>query len=84
MQIFAGGFLLALGATLMGILFGYIYWKTKSLVITIIAHMCANLPDFIFYGRSEFGQITRMISVIFFMIVLVGGIFIIHKQRKIV
>jgi membrane protease YdiL (CAAX protease family) len=48
MHFLAGGIFLAIGATLMGLILGVIYIKTNSLLITIIAHLSANLPDFIF------------------------------------
>lgn len=46
-HLMAGGLVLAAGATLMGIYFGVIFAKTNSLYVAVIAHIFANLPDFI-------------------------------------
>lgn len=54
----AGGVVLALGATLVGICFGVVFVKTKSLYAAIIAHAFANLPDFViqFLPEMQFGM----------------------------
>lgn len=54
----AGGVVLALGATLMGICFGIVFVRTKSLYAAIIAHAFANLPDFVmqFLPEMQFGM----------------------------
>ncbi|MDE6577345.1 MAG: CPBP family intramembrane metalloprotease [Muribaculaceae bacterium] len=44
-HIMAGGWLLTAGAFIMGILLSYIYYKTESLWVCILAHSVANLPD---------------------------------------
>lgn len=46
-HIMAGGILLAIGAAFMGILFGIVYVKTKSLTAAIITHAIANTSDFV-------------------------------------
>lgn len=49
MHIMAGGATLAAGAFIMGLILGYIYAKTNSLWVCIIAHSAANLPDIYLY-----------------------------------
>lgn len=58
----AGGAVLALGATLMGICFGIVFVKTKSLYAAVIAHAFANLPDFVmqFIPEMKFGVRTAL------------------------
>lgn len=46
-HLMAGGVVLALGAALMGIYFGIVFVKTKSLYAAVAAHAFANLPDFV-------------------------------------
>ena len=48
MHFMAGGIILVAGATIMGLAFGLLMYKYKSLWVCIIAHICANLPDFIY------------------------------------
>ncbi len=50
-HIMAGGPILAIGAILLAVLLGYAFHKTGSLWVCIIAHMIANLPDLIFFGK---------------------------------
>lgn len=49
MHIMAGGITLAIGAFLIGLIFGIIYARTKNLWVCIIAHAVANLPDIYLY-----------------------------------
>lgn len=49
MHIMAGGAALAAGAFIIGLILGYIYARTKSLWVCIIAHSAANLPDIYLY-----------------------------------
>lgn len=46
-HLMAGGAVLAFGAALMGICFGIVFVKTKSLYAAVVAHAFANLPDFV-------------------------------------
>lgn len=48
-HITAGGATLAVGAFLIGLILAYIYARTKSLWVCIIAHSIANLPDIYIY-----------------------------------
>ena len=47
-HILPGGIVLAVGAFIMGLVFGLIYVKTGSLTIACISHGIANLPDYLF------------------------------------
>ena len=48
MHFMAGGIILVAGTAIMGLVFGLLIYKYKSLWVCIIAHICANLPDFIY------------------------------------
>lgn len=54
MHFAAGGVTLVIGAVLMVVVFGYIFYKFESLWVCIIAHAVANLPDFILYKNLIF------------------------------
>lgn len=68
----AGGVVLALGATLMGICFGIVFVKTKSLYAAVIVHAFANLPDFVmqflpemqFGMRAVFALVAAVVSIL--------------------
>jgi ABC-type uncharacterized transport system permease subunit len=51
------------GATIMGLAFGLLMYKYKSLQICIIAHICANLPDFI-YSKERFASSDLKIGLV--------------------
>lgn len=53
MHIMAGGVVLVVGAFLMGLIAGIVFVKTKSLYAAIVAHMFANLPDFVLMALPE-------------------------------
>ena len=55
MHFMAGGIILVAGAAIMGLVFGLLMYKYRSLWICIIAHICANLPDFI-YSKERFAS----------------------------
>jgi hypothetical protein len=48
MHFMAGGIILVAGAAIMGLVFGLLMYKYKSLWLCIIAHICANVPNFIY------------------------------------
>lgn len=80
-HLMAGGLLLTAGATLMGIFFGIIFIKTKSLYVTIAAHAFANLPDFIIPYLPELNLITRIILAIIFILISIAGIVLLYKKN---
>ncbi len=71
-HLMAGGAVLAFGAAIMGICFGIVYVKTKSLYAAVVAHAFANLPDFVmpllpelqFGVRIVLAAVTAVISVV--------------------
>ena len=86
MHLMAGGIVLVIGAVLMALIFGYIFYKFKSLWICIIAHAVANLPDFILYNKPDISGGIFWVLIIFFVCVFIMGVCVIQKttQRDIV
>ena len=82
MHFVAGGFLLVTGAALMALVFGYIFYKFKSLWVCIIAHAVANLPDFILYNKPDISGGIFWGLVIFFACVFIAGVCVIHKTNR--
>ena len=63
MHLMAGGIVLVFGAMIMGLAFGLLMYKYNSLWICIIAHICANIPDFI-YSKESFASTGLRIGLI--------------------
>ena len=82
MHFMAGGIVLVIGATLMALIFGYIFYKFKSLWVCIIAHSVANLPDFILYNKPDISGGIFWGVVIFFLCVFIAGVFVIQKTTQ--
>ena len=82
MHFMAGGIVLVIGATLMALIFGYIFYKFKSLWVCIIAHAVANLPDFILYNKPDISGGIFWGVVIFFLCVFIAGVFVIQKTTQ--
>ena len=81
MHFMAGGIILVAGATIMGLAFGLLMYKYKSLQICIIAHICANLPDFI-YSKERFASSGLKIGLVgVFSVVLLAALFWIYSER---
>ncbi|MBP3233395.1 MAG: CPBP family intramembrane metalloprotease, partial [Eubacterium sp.] len=82
MHFMAGGIILIAGATIMGLAFGLLMYKYKSLQICIIAHICANLPDFI-YSKERFASSGLKIGLVgVFSVVLLAALFWIFGERE--
>ena len=82
MHFMAGGIILVAGATIMGLAFGLLMYKYKSLQICIIAHICANLPDFI-YSKERFASSGLKIGLVgVFSVVLLATLFWILSESK--
>ena len=82
MHFMAGGIILVAGATIMGLAFGLLMYKYKSLQICIIAHICANLPDFI-YSKERFASSGLKIGLVgVFSVVLLAALFWIFSERE--
>lgn len=62
-HIMAGGVILLAGSLIVGIILGIIFVKTKSLLPAIIAHVFANLQDFILSLLPEI-QFFQVLTVI--------------------
>lgn len=82
MHLMAGGIVLVIGAALMALVFGYIFYKFKSLWVCIIAHAVANLPDFIFYNKSDISDDIFLGLIILFACVFIIGVCIIQKSTQ--
>ena len=82
MHFMAGGIVLVIGAVLMALVFGYIFYKFKSLWVCIIAHAVANLPDFILYNKLDISSGIFWGLVIFFAFVFIASIFVIQKTTQ--
>ena len=78
----AGGIVLVVGAALMALVFGYIFYKFKSLWVCIIAHAVANLPDFILYNKPDISGGIFWGLVIFLYVCLLWGYVLFRKQLK--
>ena len=82
MHLMAGGIVLVIGAALMALVFGYIFYKFKSLWVCIIAHAVANLPDFILYNKPDISSGVFRGLAIFFACVFIAGLCVIHKMTQ--
>lgn len=82
MHIMAGGIVLVIGATLMGVVFGFIYYKTNSLLVCFIAHSIANLPDFILSNHSVISTRMLIILTIGFGVFFIIGIILMIKKSE--
>ena len=82
MHLMAGGIVLVIGAVLMALVFGYIFYKFQSLWVCIIAHAVANLPEFILYNKPDISGGVFWGLVIFFVCVFIIGVCIIQKTTK--
>ncbi|MDE6387256.1 MAG: CPBP family intramembrane metalloprotease [Lachnospiraceae bacterium] len=63
-HLMAGGIVLVLGAALMGVLFGIVFVKTKSLYAAVAAHAFANLPDFVMAFLPEISFGVRIVLAV--------------------
>ena len=82
MHLMAGGIILVLGAMIMGLALGLLLYKYNSLWICIIAHICANIPDFI-YSKERFASTGLRIGLItVFSIAALASLLWIFKGRR--
>ena len=82
MHFMAGGIILVVGAALMGLAFGFLMNKYRSLWICIIAHICANLPDFI-YSKEIFASAgVRTVLICVFIIVYLASLVWIFRRKN--
>ena len=73
---------MAIGAMLMALVFGYIFYKFESLWICMIAHAVANLPDFILYNKPDISGGMFFGLIIFFVCLFIAGLYVIHKTTQ--
>lgn len=69
LHLIAGGMVLVLGSMVMGMIFGLIFVKTKSLLPAIVAHTIANIPDFIMELLPELSKEIQYFSIVFFTVI---------------
>ena len=69
LHLMAGGMVLVLGSMVMGMIFGLICVKTKSLLPAIVAHTIANIPDFIIALLPELSKGIQYFSIVFFTVI---------------
>ena len=81
-HIMAGGMVLVIGAILMALVFGYIFYKFESLWVCIIAHAVANLSDFILYNKPDISGSMFLGLIIFFACLFSAGLYVIHKTTQ--
>ncbi len=80
-HLMAGGIWLVIGATLMGICFGIVFVKTKSLYVAIVVHAFANLPDFIMPYLPQLNLKTRILLTLVFAIISIIMIVLFYKKE---
>ena len=83
MHFMAGGIILVAGTAIMGLVFGLLMYKYRSLWLCIIAHICANLPDFI-YSKERFasGGLKICLICVFIVVFLAALIWIFSEKRQ--
>ena len=54
MHFMAGGTVLVVNATIMGIILGFLLYRYDSLWICIVAHIAANLPEFLLLNAHKY------------------------------
>ena len=83
MHFMAGGIILVAGAAIMGLIFGLLMHKYRSLWLCIIAHICANLSNFI-YSKEQFasGGLKIGLACVFSVIFLAVLIWIFSEKRQ--
>lgn len=82
MHFMAGGIVLVIGATITGLILGFLMYRYKSLWICIIAHSCANIPNFIEFGKLITSTGMRASIVIAFGVVFAVVLIRILKLKK--
>lgn len=81
-HIMAGGPLLVLIATLMGIILGFIAVKTKSLLPAILAHIAANLTDFILSAMPGLSNAVLYALAALFAVIFILCVSAFIKKEK--
>ena len=82
MHFMAGGIILVAGATIMGLAFGLLMYKYKSLWVCIIAHICANLPDFIYTKERMTSYGVKIGLICVFSVAFLAVLFWIFREKS--
>ncbi len=79
----AGGGVLVLGAMVMGVLFGFTFYKFRSLPLCILAHIVANLPDFILGQEIQYTKQIMVLTISVSVIcILIGGLLLARCRKE--
>ena len=82
MHFMAGGIILVAGTAIMGLIFGALMYKYRSLWLCMIAHICVNLPDFI-YSKERFASSGLRIGLIcVFSVTFLAVLIWIFSEKK--
>lgn len=81
MHLSAGGILLVIGAFVMGFVFSFIFYKTKSLYACILAHSTANLPDFIFYNHPKISGTQTVVILGISAAIMIASFVLLYRSE---
>ncbi len=76
----AGGLPLFAGAVGMGAILAFVYEKTGSLCVAVVAHAIANLPDFLLSGSPAISDTVRITLAVLFQIISVVSLVLWWKK----
>ena len=82
MHFMAGGIILVAGTAIMGLVFGLLIYKYKSLWVCIIAHICANLPDFIYTKERMTSYGVKIGLICVFSVAFLAVLFWIFREKS--
>lgn len=82
MHLLAGGVILSIGATIMGIILGIVYNVTKSLRSTILVHSVANFSDILFLFVCKMKSNNLLAFTILIAISLIGMILLYIRTER--
>lgn len=77
----AGGTVLVLGATVMGIVLGVSFVKTKSILPAIMGHVAANMADFAIAVLPPLDNMARYILMLAFAAVFAVALLMLIKDK---
>lgn len=77
----AGGVILAMGAAVMGTVFGIICIRTKSLLPAIVAHSIANMADVVIALLPESGEGIQAVLMLFFLAAFAALMYLFMKKK---
>lgn len=83
MHFMAGGIILVAGAIIMGLSLGLLLYKYNSLWICIIAHICANVPDFVYSKERLTSNGVIIVLIGIFSIVFLFTLIWMFSENKV-